>query len=1315
MRVSYLLRNLVTIAMSFLVSMAFVHATNYYVSTNGNDGNPGTEASPWRTLRHAVSKVPASQGHVINIAAGTYVESGSCVVPLGVSIIGAGIDKTILKAAPSFHFPEYSGGDFHYGRALINMYSLGGLNGNQQIKGFTIDGDGRKMWAGVMLRGRKNVEISYIKVVETSFFGIWLLEAENVSMHDVVMRDNAWAEGWSTGGLNMAHVTNADIYNMDMYQGRGYAIKTLGGHPSVLNNVRFHHSKVSVYPFNPWNGGQSAALAIEYWQAKLINCQIYECDIDNIISLVDYSPYDGKFAIRVHHNRLIPNPLKGYLIEVNTSDVEIDHNYFGRTPYGIAQWSAHLRRNWNVHHNIFDGFWRGTNNHPSRLFISVNRLENVNFYNNTVYINNEAPIDVFYLKPNAGASKNISFKNNLFIRKTKVNSNWPDNMLHIERGVSLSNVTITNNIFDGFPIANRNGGSNFTPGGTYNASNNLFTDANLTYSGDRKGKFFEPKAGSPAVDAGADVGFPYEGNAPDIGAVEFGGDVSNDPQTCALQNVVATPYCSGDGIFEILVTVTGSGSTYVLTDSEGYERSGIGSGSYKLGPYEEGKEIDITVYDAQNTGCRKVEADVKPTEPCSQTDPEDLTPPDPGSVFRINAGGPAYTAANGAEFEADKYFFGTSTPYSIQGAINGTQDDVLYQTERYGQAFEYKFPVENGTYKVIIHMAELYWSQENRRVFSINLEGGNPELSAYDIFKQAGGRNAVTKTYYNIDVTDGELDIAFTATKDNAKVSAIEVIKSDNTPPTFTLSTDQVILRKIAGESATMMITPDPVPENERDQTVTYTVEPENSNLANITIDPATGEIMIKATGTEAGAEVCTIRADDGQGVNNLYEQSFTLIVEEPDEIGPIAIRINAGGLEYTTQDGIVFNADDESLVTGESGTYFRGSAVANTEDDTLYLSERFGQEFGYNFDVPVGEYDVILHFAEVFWVRHDRRIFNVNIEGGAIELENLDIYKEVGRFQAYVTTFEKVKVEDGTLNIDFETIKDNAKLSAIEIVSSGYQDTRASIRINCGSQEELIFGGQTFSPDNYFAGKSMAFANPNIEEVRMTTYDELYKTERVASEDMAPFSYKIPVVNGSYVVFVHFAEIYFGATGGGPGGAGRRVFSMELEGEEVITNYDINKEVGSMGAVVQEFSVSVLDGELNLDFSAIQNRAKISAIEVLLPEDAEYAISRTTQGGNPFANLDDEREDEEVVDLIALAPNPTSGNTRLIMENGWTGAFKVRIFDATGRLIKVETKNKDYDSYKSLVELNNLRPGLYTLQVIRENYNRTLKLWIHE
>ena len=46
--------------------------SSFYVATNGNDSNPGTEAAPWRTVQHAADTVRA--GSTVNVRGGIYEE-----------------------------------------------------------------------------------------------------------------------------------------------------------------------------------------------------------------------------------------------------------------------------------------------------------------------------------------------------------------------------------------------------------------------------------------------------------------------------------------------------------------------------------------------------------------------------------------------------------------------------------------------------------------------------------------------------------------------------------------------------------------------------------------------------------------------------------------------------------------------------------------------------------------------------------------------------------------------------------------------------------------------------------------------------------------------------------------------------------------------------------------------------------------------------------------------------------------------------------------------------------------------------------------
>jgi gamma-glutamylcyclotransferase (GGCT)/AIG2-like uncharacterized protein YtfP len=167
---------------------------------------------------------------------------------------------------------------------------------------------------------------------------------------------------------------------------------------------------------------------------------------------------------------------------------------------------------------------------------------------------------------------------------------------------------------------------------------------------------------------------------------------------------------------------------------------------------------------------------------------------------------------------------------------------------------------------------------------------------------------------------------------------------------------------------------------------------------------------------------------------------------------------------------------------------------------------------------------------------------------------------------------------------------------------SSGSGSGGSVVRINAGGSSFTTSTGLVFSTDNYYTTGAEKYTNLNIEDIAGTTEDMLYKSERNPGSTSTSFSYNIPVESGKYDVTLHFAEIWFGATGGKPelNSAGQRVFSVNIEGTPQLVNYDIIAEVGTMTAVQKTYTVDVADGMLSLDFSASVNKPKISAIEVV-------------------------------------------------------------------------------------------------------------------
>jgi hypothetical protein len=110
-----------------------------------------------------------------------------------------------------------------------------------------------------------------------------------------------------------------------------------------------------------------------------------------------------------------------------------------------------------------------------------------------------------------------------------------------------------------------------------------------------------------------------------------------------------------------------------------------------------------------------------------------------------------------------------------------TQDQPLYQYERWGESFSYTFTgLSAGYYKVTLKFAELFHNQAGQREFNVSINSVQV-LTDFDIFVAAGDKEfaANDQVFTNITAPNGQIVIQFTAAPgspdQNAKVGAVEV------------------------------------------------------------------------------------------------------------------------------------------------------------------------------------------------------------------------------------------------------------------------------------------------------------------------------------------------------------------------------------------------------------------------------------------------------------------------------------------------------------------------------------------------------------
>ncbi len=518
-------------------------------------------------------------------------------------------------------------------------------------------------------------------------------------------------------------------------------------------------------------------------------------------------------------------------------------------------------------------------------------------------------------------------------------------------------------------------------------------------------------------------------------------------------------------------------------------------------------------------------------------------------AFAANAGGGQYTSQSGVVYKADTDYSG-GTSASTSSAITGTSDPALYQTERYGN-FSYNIPLADGNYNVTLKFAEIYWNAAGERVFNVTMQG-TQVISNLDIYSKVG-KNAAYDVTIPVSVTNGTLNINFSTVVDNAKVSAI-LVTSASAGSTYSITATAGTGGSISPSGATTV---------NSGGSQTYTITPSSGySISGVQVDGAS----VGAVGSYTFSNVTA---------NHTIAATFTATVTPQTSV----FAANAGGGQYTSQtSGIVFKADaDFSGGTTASTT----AAITGTSDPTVYQTERYGN-FSYNIPLADGNYNVTLKFAEIYWNAAGARVFNVSMQGTQV-ISNLDIYSKVGKDAAYDVTIP-VSVTNGQLTINFSSVVDYAKVSAIVVTGSQSSTSTSFATDSGGGQYTSQTSGIVYQADADFSGGTTASTTAAITG---TSDPTVYQTERYGN-----FSYNIPLADGNYNVTLKFAEIYWNA-------AGARVFNVSMQGTQVISNLDIYSKVGKNAAYDVTIPVSVTNGTLNINFSTVVDNAKVSAILV--------------------------------------------------------------------------------------------------------------------
>jgi hypothetical protein len=635
-----------------------------------------------------------------------------------------------------------------------------------------------------------------------------------------------------------------------------------------------------------------------------------------------------------------------------------------------------------------------------------------------------------------------------------------------------------------------------------------------------------------------------------------------------------------------------------------------------------------------------------------------LSPTGAFSPIRVHAGGSAFTdPATGNIWSADTGFSG-GTPFGSGGAVTDTANPSqapLYQSERYGD-FQYQFNVPSGTYTVNLKFAEIYWTQPGQRIFNVTING-QTVLNGFDIVAAAGGGFIAVDKPFTVGPTT-QITIGFTSTVDNAEINAIEILSgtapvgismnpvsaaltasqtqdftatvtgTTNTGVTWVLSPSNVGSITTAGNTATYKA-PATITTSQQ-VTLTATSVADNTKSAGASInltpagtfspirvhaggaaftDSATGNVWSADTGFTGGSAFAT-----GSTVTDTANPSQAPLYQS-QRYGNFQYQFNVPSGTYTvnlkfaeiwwTQTGQrVFNVtiNGQTVLSGfdivaAAGGAFQAVDRAFTVGPTTQIT------IGFTSTVDNAEINAIeiLSGSTAVGVSvspptaaltaSQSQMFTATVTGTTNTVANWTIAPSgVGTFStsgntatytapATITTMQ-------TVTITATSAADTTKSASATVTLSPPSAT--PIRVNAGGSAFTDSAtGNVWSTDTGFSGGATFSTTTAVTNTANPTQAPLYQSERYGN-----FQYQFNVPNATHTVTLKFAELFWTAVG-------QRVFNVVINGQTVLTNFDIFSAAGGQFKAIDKTFTIPAASQITIQFVTVTDNAKVDAIQI--------------------------------------------------------------------------------------------------------------------
>lgn len=447
----------------------------YYISTSGNDRNAGSKSAPWATFARA--KAAISAGDTIYVRGGIYHEFARMN-----SCDGDADHVTVMRNFPGEMV--ILDGDTVAAATLKSMGLLDIAYDYWHVSGITVRNSAGN---GVRVTGSHS-RISGLTIHDIKGGGVVATSGDSIIVEDCTIYNVAMHN------LNHALEPSRDVF-----------LKSWGVGIFMTGSGKFPEGDTLMYPimrrntvYNSWGEG-----------ITFTKCRRGVME-DNVV----YNTYSVSLYLLLDEDCMIRRNLV-----YNTYSMRWfpDEGVYGMPTMGV----------WNEQWKTFPGFARDTivNNvivGGARCIVIAEGQTDM-IYANNVFMNSCFLSAVYF---DAGTYRNVKFVNNIVVQ---------DSTLPVLLVADSKNADITfgHNLWSK-PLS---GTGLFGDRKEDVVGDPLFAQSPVRMAaGDVALSDFDLQADSPGINAGVNVGLPYLGDAPDIGAIE------RRPREFSLQQYRSTPF-----------------------------------------------------------------------------------------------------------------------------------------------------------------------------------------------------------------------------------------------------------------------------------------------------------------------------------------------------------------------------------------------------------------------------------------------------------------------------------------------------------------------------------------------------------------------------------------------------------------------------------------------------------------------------------------------------------------------------------------------------------------------------------------------------